>query len=148
MKPGVAAQRQGAKYRQLPHTADLAWRIRGQSLGELFENAAGALTATMTDRRYLRRRERRNIELESPDREALLVDWLNHLLYLFDVEGFLGREFHLTSLSERRLKATVWGEAFDPQRHPEKSAVKAATYHQLEIRPWGDGWQAMVILDL
>ncbi|MGD0828007.1 MAG: archease [Desulfobaccales bacterium] len=148
MKPGVAAQRQGAKYRQLPHTADLAWRIRGQSLGELFENAAGALTATMTDRRYLRRRERRNIELESPDREALLVDWLNHLLYLFDVEGFLGREFHLTALSERRLKATAWGEVFDPERHPEKSAVKAATYHHLEIRPWGDGWQATVILDL
>ena len=148
MKPGVAAQRQAAKYRQLPHTADLAWRIRGQSLAELFENAAGALTATMTDRRYLRRRERRNIELESPDREALLVDWLNHLLYLFDVEGFLGREFHLTSLSERRLKATAWGETFDPQRHPEKSAVKAATYHHLEIKPWGDGWQATVILDL
>ena len=60
----------------------------------------------------------------------------------------MGREFHLTSLSERRLKATVWGEAFDPQRHPEKYAVKAATYHQLEIRPWGDGWQATVILDL
>jgi len=148
MKPGVAAQRQAAKYRQLPHTADLAWRIRGQSFAELFENAAGALTATMTDRRYLRRRERRTVELESPDREALLVDWLNHLLYLFDVEGFLGREFHLTSLSERRLKATAWGEAFDPERHPEKSAVKAATYHHLEIRPWGDGWQATVILDL
>lgn len=148
MKPRVAAQRQAAKYRQLPHTADLAWRIRGQSLVELFENAAGALTATMTDRRYLRRRERRTVELESPDRETLLVDWLNHLLYLFDVEGFLGREFHLTSLSERRLKATAWGEAFDPERHPEKSAVKAATYHHLEIRPWGDGWQAMVILDL
>jgi len=148
MKPGGAAQRQAAKYRQLPHTADLAWRIRGQSLAELFENAAGALTATMTDRRYVRRRERRTVELESPDREALLVDWLNHLLYLFDVEGFLGREFHFTSLSERRLKATAWGEAFDPQRHPEKSAVKAATYHHLEIRPWGDGWQATVILDL
>jgi len=148
MKPGVAAQRQAAKYRQLPHTADLAWRIRGQSLAELFENAAGALTATMVDRRYLRRRERRTVELESPDREALLVDWLNHLLYLFDVEGFLGREFHLTSLSERRLKATAWGEAFDPQRHPEKSAVKAATYHHLEIKPWRDGWQATVILDL
>ncbi len=148
MKPGVTAQRQAAKYRQLPHTADLAWRIRGQSLGELFENAAGALTATMVDRRYLRRRERRSIELESPDREALLVDWLNHLLYLFDVEGFLGREFHLTSWSERRLKATAWGEAFDPERHPEKSAVKAATYHHLEIRPWGDGWQATVVLDM
>ena len=90
MKPGLADRRQAAKYRQLPHTADLAWRIRGQSLAKLFENAAGALTATMVDRRYLRRRERRTVELESPDREALLIDWLNHLLYLFDVEGVFG----------------------------------------------------------
>ena len=137
-----------AKYRQLPHTADLAWRLWGASLPELFENAAGALVATMTHRRYLRRLEKRQITVESPDREALLVDWLNYLLYLFDVEGFLGREFHVTSLTDQRLEASAWGEGFDPERHPEKTAIKAATYHHLEIGPRGDGWQAMVILDL
>ncbi|MFI5332246.1 MAG: archease [Desulfobaccales bacterium] len=148
MKPEVSARRRPAKYRQLPHTADLAWRIRGGSLPELFENAAGALVATMTDRRYIRRLEKRAIAVESPDREALLVDWLNRLLYLFDVAGFLGREFHVTALTDRRLQATAWGEVFDPERHPEKTAIKAATYHHLEIVPRGDGWQATVILDL
>lgn len=148
MKPKGSIRRGPAKYRQLPHTADMAWRIRGGSLPELFENAAGALVATMTDRRYLRRREKREITVESPDREALLVDWLNRLLYLFDVAGFLGREFHVTELTDQRLKAEAWGEAFDPERHPEKTAIKAATYHHLEIKPRGDGWQAMVILDL
>ncbi len=148
MKPEASSRRR-AKYWQLPHTADLAWRIRGASLPELFENAAGALVATMTDRRYLRRREKRQIEVESPDREALMVDWLNHLLYLFDVEGFLGREFHVVSLTDRRLQAVAWGEGFDPERHPEKTAIKAATYHHLEIGPRADGgWQATVILDL
>ena len=137
-----------AKYRQLPHTADVAWRLWGASLPELFENAAAALVATMTDRRYLRRRETRQIAVESPDREALMVDWLNYLLYLFDVEGFLGREFHVTSLTDQRLEASAWGEGFDPERHPEKTAIKAATYHHLEIGPRGDGWQATVILDL
>ncbi len=148
MKPEASRRPRRAKYWQLPHTADLAWRIRGGSLPELFENAAGALTATMTDRRYIRRLEKRQIEVESPDREALLVDWLNHLLYLFDVDGFWGREFRVTALSERRLEATAWGERFDPERHPEKTAVKAATYHHLEIGPRDGGWQATVILDL
>ncbi len=148
MKPEGSARRRPAKYRQLPHTADLAWRIRGGSLPELFENAAGALVATMTDRRYIRRLEKREIAVESPDREALLVDWLNHLLYLFDVAGFLGREFQVTALTDQRLQATAWGEVFDPERHPEKTAIKAATYHHLEIVPRGDGWQATVILDL
>ena len=27
------------------------------------------------------------------------------------------------------------GESFDPARHPERTAVKAATYHQLSIVP-------------
>ena len=148
MKPEGSARRRPAKYRQLPHTADLAWRIRGGSLPELFENAAGALVATMTDRRYIRRLEKREIAVESPDREALLVDWLNRLLYLFDVAGFLGREFQVTALTDRLLTATAWGEVFDPERHPEKTAIKAATYHSLSIVPRGDGWQATVILDL
>jgi protein archease len=148
MKPEASVRRRHAKYWQLPHTADLAWRIRADSLPELFENAAGALTSTMTDRRYLRRRKKREIEVESPDREALLVDWLNHLLYLFDVEGFLGREFHVVSLTGQRLEAIAWGEGFDPERHPEKTAIKAATYHHLEIGPREGGWQATVILDL
>ncbi len=82
MKPEGSARRRPAKYRQLPHTADLAWRIRGDSLPQLFENAAGALVATMTDRRYIRRLKKWEITVESPDREALLVDWLNRLLYL------------------------------------------------------------------
>ena len=136
------------KYRHLSHTADLGLRIYGDSLEELFENAGAALISVLTDRRYLSLRETREITLEAPDREALLVDWLNRLLYLFDVEGFLGREFHVTSLTDRRLEAVAWGEGFDPERHPEKTAIKAATYHHLEIGPRDGGWQATVILDL
>ena len=135
-------------YRQLPHTADLAWRLWGASLPELFENAGRALSATLTDRRYLRRRATREVSLSAGDREALLVDWLNHLLYLFDVDGFLGRDFQVESLTDERLEARVTGESFDPNRHPERTAVKAATFHQLSIVAVKDGWEATVVLDL
>ncbi|MEJ2672397.1 MAG: archease [Deltaproteobacteria bacterium] len=135
-------------YRQIPHTADLAWRLWGENLPELFENAGRALSATLTDIRSLRRRKTRQVSLESSDREALLVDWLNHLLYLFDIDGFLGREFNVVSLTGERLKAWVKGEIFDASRHPMKTAVKAATFHNLEIVAGKDGWQATVVLDL
>lgn len=148
MDAGASRQGRRAPYRQLPHTADLAWRIRGATLAELFANAAGALVSTLTDRRTLRRRQRRDITVEAPDRESLLVDWLNRLLYLFDIEGFLGREFRVLSLTPQRLQAEAWGEPFDPARHPGKTGVKAATYHHLEITPTADGWQATVVLDL
>ncbi len=144
----AAPRKSVRKYRSLPHTADLGLRIWGGSLPELFENAAGALTATMTDRRQLRPRQTRDIFVEAPDREALLVAWLNHLLYLYDVDGFLGRDFHVLNLSSTSLEAQARGEIYDPERHVGKTAIKAATYHRLAITPRDHGWQATVILDL
>ena len=108
-KKPEASPRRRRPYRQLPHTADLAWRLWGASLPELFENAGCALSATVTDRRYLRRRATREVSLTAGDREALLVDWLNHLLYLFEVDGFLGRDFQVVSLTDERLEARVTG---------------------------------------
>jgi SHS2 domain-containing protein len=143
-----AAPRRRRPYRQLPHPADLVWRLWGASLPELFENAGRALSATLTDRRYLRRHQTREVSLAASDREALLVDWLNHLLYLFDIDGFLGRDFQVVSLTSQGLEARVQGDIFDPQRHPEGTVVKAATFHQLAIVPKDDGWQATVVLDL
>lgn len=145
-KPEASPRRR--PYRQLPHTADLAWRLWGHDLPELFENAGGALSATMTDRRYLRRRASREVSLTAIDREALLVDWLNHLLYLFDIDGFLGRDFQVILLTQESLEAKVTGESFDPARHPSLTEVKAATFHQLSIVPVQDGWEATVVLDL
>ncbi len=135
-------------YRTLSHTADLGLRVWGGSLEELFANAGRALTATMVDLRRLRRRTAREISVEAPDLEALLVAWLNYLLYLYDADGFLGRDFTITTLSAERLRARARGEAFDPARHIGKTAVKAATYHHLEITRVDDGWRATVILDL
>ena len=80
----------------------------------------GPWYATMTDRRYLRRLEKREIAVESPDREALLVDWLNHLLYLFDVAGFLGREFQVTALTDQRLRGHGLGRTVRPGAPPGK----------------------------
>jgi SHS2 domain-containing protein len=143
-----SALRRRRPYRQLVHTADLAWRLWGATLPELFEHAGCALSATLTDRRYLRRRITRPVSLNAMDREALLVDWLNHLLYLFDIEGFLGRDFQVETLTAESLSARAVGDIFDPGRHPERTAVKAATFHQLRIEPVQDGWKATVVLDL
>ena len=64
-----------------------------------------------------------------------MVDWLNHLLYLFDIDGFLGRDFQVASLTTEHLVAGVSGETFDAARHPSRTGVKAATFHQLSIVP-------------
>jgi SHS2 domain-containing protein len=148
MKAAAAGGGRKAKYRQLAHTADLGLRIWGATREELFENAGAALMAILTDRRRLRRVKTAEILLEAPDLEALLVAWLNHLLYLYDVDAFLGRDFKVLELTPQRLAARARGETYDPERHLAGTAVKAATYHHLELVKRSGGWQATVILDL
>ncbi len=148
MKPAASRRKRKEKYRQIAHTADLGLRIWGDSREELFENAGAALTAVLTDRRRLRRQKTAEILLVAPDLEALLVAWLNYLLYLYDVDAFLGREFKVLELTPQRLAARARGETYDPDRHVSRTAVKAATYHHLEIAKRNGRWQATVILDL
>ncbi len=148
MKPAASRRKRKEKYRQIAHTADLGLRIWGDSREELFENAGAALTAVLTDRRRLRRQKTAEILLVAPDLEALLVAWLNYLLYLYDVDAFLGREFQVLELTPQRLAAQARGETYDPGRHVSRTAVKAATYHHLEIVKLNGRWRATVILDL
>ncbi len=135
-------------FRAVPHTADVAFKLWGPTLADIFIQGALALTGLMTDRRRLRAHQTREVKIEAADQEMLLVEWLNHLLYLYDAENFLARRIHIQEMSPTLLRATLQGEPLDPDRHILKSGVKAATYHQLAITPTADGWQARIVFDL
>jgi SHS2 domain-containing protein len=42
----------------------------------------------------------------------------------------------------------VQGETWEEGRHPLTVAIKAVTYHGLEVRREAAGWRARVILDI
>ena len=132
----------------MAHTADIGLQLQGPTPAAIFEQAALGLYSLMTDRRRLRARQLREAAVSAPDQEALLVAWLNHLLYLFDTEGFLGKQVAVLELTATTLTAHLKGEPFDPERHPQKTGIKAATYHHLSLHPIPGGWEATVILDL
>ena len=92
----------------VPHTADIAARLRGPTLPALFEAAAAAFTEALTDRTVVRATAERRVELAAPDLEQLLVDWLEELLFLFETEGFLPGETDVTIThgSTKSTKAT------------------------------------------
>ena len=119
----------------------------GRDLKELFANAAQGLFSQITDIRRVRPRHSRQVAVEAGDTESLLVDWLNELIFLLDSEGFLGRRFEILEVGDGRLRAQVWGEPVDLDRHQMHVAVKATTYHQLQVVQ-RDGWRAQVIFDI
>ena len=77
-----------------------------------------------------------------------IITWLNELVYLFDIEGLLFKTYDILSVHDHRLEALAHGEIYVEGRHPIKTTVKAATYHQLKIEHLHGVWTTQVIFDL
>jgi SHS2 domain-containing protein len=132
----------------LEHTADVGIVATGDSLGEALAWLATGMFSVIADLDTVTSRETREVEVASGDREALVADWLNELLYRYEAEGFLPREFKVrVDDAGTALRAECWGEPVDPERHQLLAAVKAATYHGLELS-YDSQWRIQVILDV
>jgi SHS2 domain-containing protein len=132
------------RFEEVEHTADLALKVHGHSLEEIFVNAACGLFSLMADLENLSLSVSREVHLGAPDRESLLVDWLNELLYLHEVEEEIYTRFEIETLSSTALSAIVWGAKVTAS----KLTVKAATFHDLEIRETEGGYMTTVVFDV
>jgi SHS2 domain-containing protein len=132
----------------IDHTGDVGVVAYGSDIKQLFSNAALALFSLITERENIAEKLQRNLEISSEDRDSLLVEWLNELIYLFDAEHILFHRFDIESLSNNQLKATCYGENIDPSRHEIKLGVKAATYHMLKIDKDNSGYKVQIIFDV
>jgi SHS2 domain-containing protein len=131
----------------IEHTADVGIIAYGQSLEEMFANAARGMMSFLIDFSSVRLIEQRTVTADADDREGLLVAWLNELLVLLNADGFVPGRFTIQDLTDMQLRADVGGEPVDPTRHRFHLDVKAATYHRLEIKQDGV-WHARVIFDV
>ena len=140
------------KFEFLEHTADILIAAHGQNLEEVFENAALAMFEVMTDTTKITAVQEDVVEVVAEDEYALLYSWLEALLVKFEVNGMLYSKFKITSLldagEEFKLKATIWGEKFNPEKHPQKVAVKAVTYHRMEFIKEHESITVEFILDI
>ena len=132
----------------IDHTADMGIIVYGGDIKQLFHNAALALFSLIIDIRSIKEKLWHQVEVSSENRDNLLVEWLNELIYLFDAEQLLFNHFEIESLDDNSLKAICRGEKFDPARHKIKMGVKAATYYMLEIARDSKGYRARVIFDI
>jgi SHS2 domain-containing protein len=123
------------KYELIEHTADIGLKACGETLSEAFANAALGMFSIMADLENLREKDIKRVEVSADDTEGLLFEWLNSLLYYFDVEMMLFKRFDITDFGDNRLTATCYGEPYDASRHILKMGVKSATYHQMEVDP-------------
>ncbi|MBZ5680488.1 MAG: archease [Acidobacteriia bacterium] len=131
-------------FEEIEHTADWAFRVTGRELGDLLENAARAMQALDGVAPNGEPSATREIEAQGIDRESLLVNWLNEILFLEQTHQLVCERFHIYELNDYRLRARVeTRECQESQTH-----IKAATFHNLKVRETSEGLEAEVVLDV
>ncbi len=148
------------RFKVLDISGDIGLRAYGKSRMEVFINAAIGMYSLITNLDSIDEKKTITVYVESHSIDGLLVSWLNELIFHFDTYGFIGKNVEINeitpsfTLSTRRggeaykLKATVSGEEFDPERHEGKLLIKAATYHKLRIENINEMWEIDVIFDI
>lgn len=124
------------EYEFFEHTADVGVKAYGKDLGEAFGNAARGMFAILT-KSEVKEVGEFELHLEADDLEQLLVDWLSELLYLYEVDELLFSAFDVSIEKDEegaiKLLGKTRGERIDKEKHEITTAIKAVTYHMIEV---------------
>jgi SHS2 domain-containing protein len=129
---------------EIEHTADWAIRVRGVSLPELFVNAATGMYSLVADLADVLPALERTVVVKGMDAEALLVNWLNELIYHTEMYGDVFCEFNVVSFEPTHLRAT----AKAGRGIKLKKQIKAVTFHNLQIASTVDGYEVTIVFDV
>lgn len=127
------------------HPGEVRLRLRAATYGELAIVAGRALAELELGRTPgPAQGPWREVVVAGRDREAVLVHWLNELIYLAETDRWVGAEFAADRATETELQMRVRGILVDEA----PSRVKAATFHGLRIAAVADGLEADLVLDV
>jgi tRNA nucleotidyltransferase (CCA-adding enzyme) len=136
------------RWEHFAHGADIGVRGLAPTREAAFEQAALALTAVVTEPSGVKPQTGVEIACAAPDDEALLVEWLNALVYEMATRRMLFGAFGVT-LEGCRLHAIARGEPVDLARHEPAVEIKGATYTALRVGQEEDGtWLAQCVVDV
>jgi SHS2 domain-containing protein len=128
-------------YRWVEHTAEVELHIEERTPELIFQTANRAFKELVGGGSGPE--EVQIVQLEEPDTGALLVRWLEELVFLADTQGFVVDEANILYWSPTVVSAELIGHLGEP-----RPLVKAVTYHGLEFGPAEGGWRAKVVLDV
>jgi SHS2 domain-containing protein len=141
--------RDAVGWEHFEHGADMGVRGIGRTQAEAFEQAAIALTAILCDPAIVRPTTEVRIHCANVDREILLADWLNAVVYEMATRQMVFSRFHVEIVDDGSLVATAGGEPVDVTRHSPAVEVKGATLTELAVKQRDDGlWAAQCVVDV
>ncbi len=132
------------RFEEIEHTADIAIRVYGRDLSELFANAAYGMACQIADPDAIPLTVEHRVQLEAPDVETLLVSWLGELLYLGERDECVFTRFEMHAVTPMQLQARVrGGPTVEYLVH-----IKAVTFSDLEIVSTDTGYETTIVFDV
>ena len=131
-------------FEEIDHTADRAFRVTGRDMVTLLKNAARAMQALDGLPPPTEASATREIEVEGIDRETLLVNWLNEILFLEQAHGLVCAGFQIYELENHHVRARI--ETLEAERR--LTHIKAVTFHNLTVREIPEGLEAEIVVDV
>jgi len=129
------------------HTADVAVEATGPDLDAVFAAVADGLAAAMCDD-VPDTGARFSLTVTAENREALLFDYLDDLIYERDVRSVLPVANDATvrrADDEWVCEATARGV---PLSELVAREIKAVTYSEMDLSETDSGWRAYVVFDV
>jgi SHS2 domain-containing protein len=127
------------------HTSELGLRILAPTFADVLAEATRALAELMLRGQALSAEGPwRSLVVRATDREALLVDWLNELVFYAETERWVAVEVDVKIAGDTKVTAMARGASVADA----PSLVKAVTHHRLSVREEDCGLVAEVVLDV
>ncbi len=134
-------------YEIIEHTADIGIRVSGKSVTEIFWKAIHATVDLLSGGIEIEPVAERGFSTTEENIKTALVSVLEEVIYFFEKNLFLPSEC-LVNIEKDVYEVRLKGDTVFPEDIKNGIEIKAVTYHQLEIKEAGDGFQATVIFDV
>lgn len=132
------------KFKFLEHTADIKFQAFGKSLEEAFENSALAMFNVMYDGK-VKTIIKKKIKVSGKDKESLLYNFLEELLFLLDSKNFFLSKLKV-KIKDLKLEAYIQGDSV--KNYKPNIDVKAVTYNDMFIKKVKDKFIIQVVVDV
>ena len=135
----------GKPYDIIEHSGDLRLRVYGKTLEDVYVNASVGMFEAIAGKAITEQPsgESENVSIESGDSDALLIDFLNELLYQSDIHDAIFK-VKITELTKYRVRAHITCVAHGPFA----LEIKAVTHHEMKIKKIKDGFATELLFDL
>ncbi|MDD5331854.1 MAG: archease [Candidatus Nanoarchaeia archaeon] len=127
-------------------TSDVMFQVESKTLKGLFEDSAKALSSIICKTNKVKPKKSKNIEIKAKNLEELMFRWLQKLIATVDIEEMFFSKFEIKEISEKNLKAKIYGEEIQPELG--ETVVKAVTNYKFKVWKEKDKYKANITLDI